>query len=442
MDKKVTVSSLPTDDQTCGWYHLSRKRQATAPHRGQSATRWAIIGAGYTGLAAARRLAQHFPDDEIVLIEAQEVGFSTAGRNAGFAIDLPHDIGADDYIGDPQTAKINFRLNQSGQQILHELVKEHQIDCHMRASGKYQGAVEERGIAVLEAYRKGLDKIDQPYEMISGADLPEHIGTRFYKQALFTPGTMLLQPSALVKGLADTLPTNVTLYEHTPITEVDYGSKIVLKHAHGQITTDNLLLANNAFGQRFGFLQGTMLPVFTYGSLTRELTAEEQQRLGGKDFWGLIPADPFGTTVRRTHDNRILIRNSFSFNPDGRSKQKYLNRFKLRHELSFRRRFPMLPDVAFEYTWGGSLALAQNHEGFFGKLAANVYGALCCNGLGITRGTVTGTLLADWIAGEKNDLTEFLLASPGPNKVPPEPFLSIGVNFSLWRGQRRAGIEC
>lgn len=101
----------------------------------------------------------------------------------------------------------------------------------------------------------------------------------------------------------------------------------------------------------------------------------------------------------------------------------------------------MLPDVKFEYTWSGSLAIAQNHEGFFGALAPNVYGALCCNGLGVTRGTATGTLLADWIAGQENDLTDFLLKSPGPSRLPPEPFLSMGVNATLWWGQQRAGLE-
>jgi glycine/D-amino acid oxidase-like deaminating enzyme len=161
--------------------------------------------------------------------------------------------------------------------------------------------------------------------------LPGHIGTSFYRKALFTPGTVLVQPSALVKGLADTLPSNVTLYENTPITEVEYGAKTVLSHAGGQITADKLVLANNAFGMRFGFLQGTMLPIFTYGSLTRVLTEEEQARLGGKAFWGLIPADPFGTTLRRTHDNRLFVRNSFSFIPDGRSRRKYLDRFVQRH---------------------------------------------------------------------------------------------------------------
>ncbi|MFP3458424.1 FAD-dependent oxidoreductase, partial [Psychrobacter sp. SIMBA_152] len=81
---------------------------------------------------------------------------------------------------------------------------------------------------------------------------------------MFTPGTSLIQPSALVKGLADSLPANVTLYENTPITDIEYGEKTVLKHAHGSITADKLILANNAFGMSFGFLKGRMLPVFTY----------------------------------------------------------------------------------------------------------------------------------------------------------------------------------
>lgn len=215
----------------------------------------------------------------------------------------------------------------------------------------------------------------------------------------------------------------------------------VLTHRNGSITADTLILTNNAFGQRFGFLQGTMLPVFTYASLTRPLTQAEQAQLGGKAFWGLIPADPYGTTLRRTHDNRILVRNSFSYNPDGRSNPKYLERFVHTHRDSFERRFPMLPGVEFDYTWGGSLALSRNHMGHFGRLADNVYGALCCNGLGITRGTVTGHLLAEHLADERNELIDFLLSSPGPNRNLPEPILSMGVNANLWLGQRRAGRE-
>ena len=435
------ISVTPQDDAACGWYHTGPARQARPAHRGDRHVRWAVIGAGFTGLAAARQLALHFPQDEVVLIDAQEVGFGTSGRNAGFAIDLPHDIGADDYIGDITIARNTLKLNRMGQGLLHALVQQHQIDCHMRASGKYQAAVEDRGIAVLEAYRRGLDKLGEPYEVIAGKDLPARIGTHFYRQALFTPGTMLLQPSALVKGLADSLPPNVTLYENTAITEVDYGSPVRLRHAQGCIRADKLVLANNAFGARFGFLQRTVLPMYLYASLSRPLTEAEQQLLGGEAFWGVIPADPYGSTVRRTHDNRILMRNSFSFNPGQRSKPACLARFARQHQQSFARRFPMLPDVSFDYTWSGSLALTRNHNGFFGQLAPNVYGALFCNGLGITRGTVTGSLLADMIAGKRHELMDFLLATSGPSRLPPEPFLSLGVNATLWWGQRKAGLE-
>ena len=439
------VTSTPSDDASCGWYHLSRRRQVQPTHEGDTRARWVVLGAGFTGLAAARQLALNFPDDEILLIEGQEVGYGTSGRNAGFAIDLPHDIGADDYIGDIATAKLALRLNLGGQTLLKNLVAEHGIDCHLRCSGKYQAAVEDRGVAVLEAYRKGLDRLGADYEVVEGATLAKHIGTGFYKQALFTPGTVLIQPSALVKGLADSLPANVRLHERTVITEVRYGHgtdpKTVLVHQGGTITADRLILANNAFGTHFGFLPRAFLPIFTYGSLTRPLTPAEQDALGGKPFWGLIPADPYGTTLRRTHDNRLLVRNSFSFNPDGRANGKYLARFLERHKQSFARRFPMLPDVGFEYTWGGGLAMSRNHMGFFGALAPNVYGALGCNGLGVTRGTVTGHLLADWLAGKSSDLIDYLLAAPKPCGNPPQPLLSAGVNANLMWGQMRAGQE-
>lgn len=438
----MKVHSLPADDASCGWFHLSAPRTPLPSHRGHSEAPWVVVGAGFTGLAAARQLALNFPNDEVVLVEAQEVGLGPSGRNAGFAIDLPHDIGAPDYIGDIAVAKIVLKLNLAGQTLLRQQVEANGIDCQMTACGKYQAAVEERGLAVLDAYRGGLDKLEQPYQMIGEQELPHHLGTHFYRRALYTPGAVLVQPSALVKGLADSLPPNVTLYERTPILDVDYGyDRTRLTHAGGSITAHRLVLANNSFGQHFGFLQGRMLPIFTYGSITRPLTEEEQARLGGKPYWGAIPADPFGTTVRRTPDHRLLIRNSFSFNPDGRSNPKYLQRFLQRHKASFARRFPMLPNVDFQYTWGGALAMTRNHSGFFGQLAPNVYGALGCNGLGVTRGTITGALLADWLAGQRNDLTDFLLASPGPNANPPQPFLSAGVNLNLMWGQRRAGRE-
>ncbi|MCB2636717.1 hypothetical protein KQ757_15435, partial [Listeria monocytogenes] len=85
---------------------------------------------------------------------------------------------------------------------------------------------------------------------------------------------------------------------HTPITAVEYGDRPLLSHPHGSILAARLVLANNAFGMSFGFLQGRMLPIFPSASRTRPLEAAAQARLGGRPYWGLIPADPYGTTVR------------------------------------------------------------------------------------------------------------------------------------------------
>ena len=66
-------TSTPADDNGCGWFHLSPARTPRPAHSGRSQARWAVLGAGFTGLAAARQLALKFPHDEIVLIEGQRI---------------------------------------------------------------------------------------------------------------------------------------------------------------------------------------------------------------------------------------------------------------------------------------------------------------------------------------------------------------------------------
>lgn len=435
------IRSLPLDDTDCGWFHISPPRPPRPAHQGRSRAPWVVVGAGLTGLATARQLARHFPNDEIILVEAQIVGYGPSGRNSGFAIDIPHDLGSSDYIGDPKAAKTILNTNRRAQAELIRLAKTHKIDCQIAHVGKYQLAVEPHGVQVLKAYKQGLAKINEECIELSKDELPEHIGIDYYNHGLFMPTTVLLQPATLVKGLADSLPSNVTLYENTAITELSPGKPITLKHENGEIITDRLILTNNAFATQFGFLKDRILPIFTYASLTRPLSEDEQAALGGKPEWGIIPADPFGTTLRRTRDQRLLIRNGFSFNPNGAIDHSYLKKVKEQHRLAYERRFPMLKHIPFEYTWGGAMGMTRNHSSFFGQLTQNVYAAVACNGLGITRGTGLGMNLADWLSGIDNEEIRFLLANKGPNWNPPEPFLSWGVNRSLRSGEKKSGLE-
>jgi glycine/D-amino acid oxidase-like deaminating enzyme len=101
----------------------------------------------------------------------------------------------------------------------------------------------------------------------------------------------------------------------------------------------------------------------------------------------------------------------------------------------------MLPGVELEYTWGGALCLSRNGGAPFGEIAPAVFSAVGCNGLGLTRGTIGGKLIAEYALGINSELLEILLQQPKPIANPPEPLLGIGVRSTLMWKEWQAGIE-
>ena len=83
----MRISRLPEVDRTNGWSASLAQRQAKPALQGERTADWVVLGAGYAGLAAARRLAKNCPDNHIVLIDAGTVGENASGRNSGFAIE-------------------------------------------------------------------------------------------------------------------------------------------------------------------------------------------------------------------------------------------------------------------------------------------------------------------------------------------------------------------
>src|SRR5690242_2824977 len=86
----MRARSLPIADEGCGW--TAGLPPLPAPRRLQGLQRAdaTVLGAGFTGLAAARRLASLRPDWRIAVVDAQRVGGGASGRNSGFVVDLPH----------------------------------------------------------------------------------------------------------------------------------------------------------------------------------------------------------------------------------------------------------------------------------------------------------------------------------------------------------------
>lgn len=436
------IAIPPLNDATNGWSRILPTREPHPPLQQDIQVDWVVVGAGQAGLAAARRLAENRPSDSIALIEAGESGEGAQGRNAGFIIDTPHNIGSS--LEELSSARSYISLARVAIQSLEEQVRKYDIRCDWDASGKLHAAVTPKGISqILEPTRKVLESLNEPYTWFEGRSLHERIGFKHFTAGIYTPGSILVNPAALSRGLADNMPANVTLYEHTPVTFAEFSPEIRLKTPQGTIRAGKAILAVSVFAEQFGLLRNRLIPISACGSLSRQLTEDEQGRLEGLRSWGLTPANAFvGVTVRRTRDQRILIRQDMRYQPELRRSSASYGTVRAHHQDLLERWFPALKDLAIEHTWSGFICVSRNGGSGFGKVAPNVYSAVCDNGLGWTKGTISGLLIADKATGIDNPLIETYEALGHAAKLPPRPFLDIGIRarfaFELWRNRHEA----
>ncbi|RWJ58983.1 MAG: FAD-binding oxidoreductase [Mesorhizobium sp.] len=430
----------PADTSLSGWYGILPPPKAPEVLRGRHKADWLIVGAGFAGLAAARRLSQLVPDERIAVVDAQRIGWGAAGRNSGFMIDLPHELGSEHYGGSQDRDRRRIRLNRAAIEFSASSADEYGLQKFFVRAGKFHGAATGRGLSALRGFEEHLTGLGEPFERLDALQLKEITGTDFFAGGTFTPGTVLAQPAGFIRGLAQGLTRGLHIFENSPVTSLQTGKMHTVRTAGGEITAPRLILTVNGHLESFGFFRKRLLHVFTYASMTRPLSRTEQAALGGEPNWGLIPADPMGSTIRRI-GNRILVRNTFTYNPDMSTSEKQIRRIGAAHDRSFQARFPMLGEIPMEFRWGGHLCLSLNSAPAFGEIEERVFVAGCCNGLGTVQATLYGMLAADLAAGSNEPMVADALSEPTPVRLYPEPLMSIGAPLKLWAMQKRAGRE-
>jgi glycine/D-amino acid oxidase-like deaminating enzyme len=272
------IAILPRDDGSNGWARLLPPRRPRPPLQGETRADWAVLGAGFAGLAAARRLAENRPNDRIVLLEAQAVADGASGRNSGFGIDLPHNVGSS--LEELEGSQRYIRLSRAALDYLELQVRRHGIECQWARRGKYHAAVSAKASGeILEPFARELEALGEPFRWVAHDALTRELGTGYYHAAVHTPGCVLMNPAALVRGLADSLPGNVALHEHSPVVEVEYGNGVRLTTPQGSVAAPFLILATNGFAEQFGFFRRRLVVLAAYASLTRALDTAEHEAL-------------------------------------------------------------------------------------------------------------------------------------------------------------------
>ena len=400
---------------------------------------WVIVGAGFTGLSAAHRIATRNPDDTVVVLDAQPVGWGAAGRNSGFMIDLPHHLQSSDYSGDHD--QLEIRQNRFAIDYAKALADEFDLGGFTSGVGRINAATDAAGTQALATYARHLSALGEPYTQLDADSLQEITGIGYYRDGIHMPGCLLIQPAGYIRGVAAGLADRVHLFENSPVQEIRTGSSNQVRTPKGSVEAKNVILTVNGHLESFGYSRGRLMHLFLYGSMTRELTPAEIKQLGGHKEWGITPAHPMGSTIRRLRENRIVVRNHITYNPELEHDDAQMQRAVERHRESFDRRFPMLGSVEMEYQWSGALCLSLNSVPVFGEIERGIYAACCQNGLGATKGTLHGVLIADHAMGENHDMVREILDLEDPRRLYPEPFMGLGARTRLWWGQRQAGLD-
>ena len=427
--RMIKARKLPDDGPRNGWYETLPAPPPARRVDGRVKADFAVIGAGTCGCAVARRLGELRPDETVALVEATRAGYGTSGRNAGFMLDH-HSHGGMKHF---EAARKNDRLFAAGTAWLRDLVQKHQIQCQWSDWGRIYVAAEASAEGELKGVSDGFDALGVPWRGLDRDDLEAVTGSRFYRRGVRADGSALVQPAAMMRGLAATLPANVTLYEESPVHEIGTKGGFRLACPDGTIEARQVVLCNHVFAEEMGILKHRIVPLASFASLTEPLSDARTALLGTEGEFGLLPANANGSTVRLTRDRRILMRNTLHYARDKRFATELIDEVADTHRRSIARRWPDLGDVDFAGTWGGILGFTRNEGAVFGAVREGLWAVMTSDAAPMTKGAIGGKLLAEHICGEDSELLRLMLSLPRAALLPPDPILRFFVRRRIGR---------
>jgi glycine/D-amino acid oxidase-like deaminating enzyme len=369
---------------------------------GEAVADVAVIGAGYTGLNAALRLAEHGIGSTV--LDAAWPGWGASGRNGGFAClggtkrsaaSLTADFGAAE-------ARRFFAAQVEAVQHVRAMLAEHGIDAEACGEGEYILAHRPKDFAAMPAEAAEFTaKYGRPAVVLDAAELAGrglaspalhggmHIGVGFG-----------LNPLKYALGLARAAAAKgVVLHGNTPVTRIlQEGKGFQLVTPKGSLRAGRLAIATNGYSSEGvpEWLGGRYLPVLSNILVTRVLTEAER----AAQNW---------TQVALCADTRHLL-HYFRLLPDGRmlfgmrggtgASPGETETMRRRIRADFEAFFPEWRGVETPHFWSGLACLARDLVAYVGPVPEmeGAFVSLAYHGNGVAMGSWCGARLGDLVA--------------------------------------------
>ena len=429
------------NDNSCSWINDLDKRVNIETLYSNESCDWLIVGAGYTGLSAARKLAQLHPNQKIIIVDAQLAGEGASSRNSGYLVDTTLNDGFTSNK-ELQSYKKKADIYELGINTVKKFINEYQVNCDWNECGKYFASSRIEDKKILSNFSKTLFTLGYEHNLLSKPELSKRLGTNFYNLALHTRGGILLHPGKLVRAMIDVLPKNVLLYENSYLIKWSKNKDIIFcKFKNGNIKTKKIIFATNGFLKSLGIKSNYNFPITLTASMTRPLDDNEYELIGKPKEWGVLPVRPMGATIRMTKDRRILIRNTAEVHNPNKMSRSELDKRSINQKIGIKKRFPELPDNIIDSSWSGVVSRTRNSSQIFEAIDQNVFVAGCYNGSGIGVGTLFGEQIAIKASNENTKEIKTIEARKKPTWLPPQPFLNFGIKTRLIYERFRARSE-
>jgi glycine/D-amino acid oxidase-like deaminating enzyme len=361
----------------------------------------AIIGAGISGLAAARALARR--GIAVAVLEAQSFGWGASSRNGGMVL-TGLKLGVPDLLKKygPELTRRLFCASLHAIDCVEQIVAEEGIACDFARSGHLVAAAKP---AHLEGLAREAELLEREYghrtRVVPRARLGEELGSPRYHGGVVDDASAGIDPARYVCGLAEAARrAGALLFDHMPVERlVRQGGEFWLATPRGMLRASAVLVATGGYtGALVPRLQRRIFPLGSYIIATEPLGEGLARELSPRGRM-IFDSKHLLFYFRLTPDRRMLFGGRAAFFPASEAGVRRSAAILHRDMLAV---YPQLRDARVEYAWGGVLDVAFDVMPHAGE-AEGLYYALGYAGHGVAMASYLGTLLAAQIAGERPD---------------------------------------
>lgn len=423
------------------WLAQAGVERRRRPLEGERDADVCIVGGGFTGLWTAYELRRADPSLEVLVLEAEHVGFGASGRNGGWVLgEVAGSRASWRQRGGPDGARRMARAIQRTVGEIAAVVQREDIDCDWAQGGSLAVAQTEVQLRRLQAEAAAEQAELGPElarRLLDADELRRRVAVADARGALFTPHCARVQPAKLVVGLAAAAErAGAVIHEGTRVSEIKPG---LVQAPTGRVRARFVLRATEGYTADLPGRHRQLLPMNSAMIITEPLGRRRWEEIGWEGAETLLDGSHLYTYSQRTADGRIAIGGRgvpylFGSRSDREGPVPDATVAELRDRLQGL--FPSTRGVRVERAWQGILGVARdwcptvgvNRESGLGYAGGYA-------GEGVAASNLAARTLRDMVLGRDTELTRLPWVGNPARHWEPEPlrFVAVRAVHGLYR---------